>query len=78
MIDYNAILNRKEIEQKIIEDLNNFENNKDNNKFKRGFYIYGDTGIGKTSFVNNLLKSLDYDIILYNQDFVKLLLLIIF
>ena len=66
MIDYNAILNRKEIEQKIIEDLNNFENNKDNNKFKRGFYIYGDTGIGKTSFVNNLLKNLDYDIILYN------------
>ena len=66
MIDYNTILNRKEIEEKIKEDLNNFENNKYDNKFKRGFYIYGDTGIGKTSFVNNLLKSLDYDIILYN------------
>ena len=56
MIDYNTILNRKEIEEKIKEDLNNFENNKYDNKFKRGFYIYGDTGIGKTSFVNNLLK----------------------
>lgn len=66
MIDYNTILNRKDIEIKIKEDLNNFENNKDSNKFKRGFYIYGDTGIGKTCFVKNLLKSLGYDIIIYN------------
>ena len=66
MIDYNTILNRKDIETKIKEDLNNFENNKDSNKFKRGFYIYGDTGIGKTSFVKNLLKTLNYDIIIYN------------
>ena len=67
MIDYNVILNRKDIEDKIKQDLQNFEENKnDNNKYKRGFYIYGDTGIGKTVFIKNLLKELNYDTIIYN------------
>lgn len=67
MINYNLILNRKNIEDKIKQDLQNFEENKnDNNKYKRGFYIYGDTGIGKTVFIKNLLKELNYDTIIYN------------
>ena len=66
-MNYNVILNRKNIEDKIKQDLQNFEENKNNNnKYKRGFYIYGDTGIGKTIFIKNLLKELNYDIIIYN------------
>jgi DNA polymerase III delta prime subunit len=34
--------------------------------FKKGIYIYGDPGTGKTTFVTNILKELDYDIIKYD------------
>tara|TARA_Y100000992_G_C21274277_1_gene498958 strand:- start:4572 stop:5816 length:1245 start_codon:yes stop_codon:yes gene_type:complete len=66
MIDYNTLLDRNELKNQIINDIQNYESNKNSNKFKRGFYIYGDTGIGKTTFVHNILKELDYDVINYN------------
>ena len=52
-IKLNDILERNEIEIEIENILNNF--NKDE-KYKRGIYIYGDSGIGKTKFILNLLK----------------------
>lgn len=66
MIDYNDILNRNELKNKIINDVHNFESNKNDNKYKRGFYIYGNNGIGKSTFVKNILEELDYDIIQFN------------
>jgi len=33
---------------------------------KKGIYIYGDPGTGKTTFVINILKKLDYDVIKYD------------
>ena len=33
---------------------------------KKGLYIYGDPGSGKTTFITNILKELDYDIIKYD------------
>jgi len=65
-LDLNEILNRKEQEKYIKDILNNFEENKNNLLFKKGFYVYGDPGCGKTSFVTNILKELDYDIIHYD------------
>ena len=65
-IDFNLILNRNQIKEKIINLLNNFNNNKNNFSLKRGIYIYGAAGIGKTLFINNILKELNYDIVKYD------------
>jgi adenylate kinase family enzyme len=35
-------------------------------KTKRGIYIYGSPGSGKTRFVRDILKKLDYDVILFD------------
>ena len=71
MLDYNDILERTSIEENIKENLQEFENDKNSNKIKRGFYIYGEPGIGKTTFVKKILNKLDYDIIIYNASNIR-------
>ena len=61
----NEIINRTNTEKIVKDFLSNFDKNKNNN-IKRGIYIYGEQGCGKTQFVFNLLKILEYDIIKYN------------
>jgi replication factor C subunit 1 len=65
-IDLNKILNRNKIYDDIKSFLINFKNNKHNVLTKRGIYIYGNPGIGKTKFITDLLKKLDFDIIQYD------------
>ena len=65
-LNINKILNRYEQEKEIKKILSEFESNKNNLLFKKGIYIYGDPGTGKTSFVFNILKELNYDIIKYD------------
>jgi Cdc6-like AAA superfamily ATPase len=65
-IDLNLILNRNEIYKEIYDFLTIFKNNKNNVLTKRGIYIYGNPGIGKTTFIQNLLKDMNYDIIKYD------------
>ena len=65
-ININHILNREIHAQSIKDILLNFEKNKHTLTFKRGIYIYGDSGTGKTSFITNILKELDYDIVKYD------------
>ena len=65
-IDLNLLLNRNAEVDKIKSLLNEFESKKNDQTIKRGIFIYGDSGCGKTFFVNNILKSLDYDIIKYD------------
>lgn len=62
-LDLNKILNRKKEEKKLIDYLNYFEKNKHDLSTKRGMYIYGNSGVGKSRFVYDILKQLDYDII---------------
>lgn len=66
LLNINKILNRSENENAIKNILNNFELNKNNILFKKGIYIYGDPGSGKTTFITNILKELNYDIIKYD------------
>ena len=47
------MLNRDQIEKEMCEILRNFEKNHTNINFKKGFYIYGSSGVGKTTFVLN-------------------------
>ena len=70
-ININRILNREKEAEFIKEILVNFENNKQNLNFKRGIYIYGDSGTGKTSFIINILKELDYDMVKYDAGDVR-------
>jgi len=65
-IDFNNILNRKTIVENIKNFFKEFEINKNDLSFKRGIYIYGNPGTGKTVFIENLLKEINYDIIKYD------------
>ena len=65
-LNINNLLNREEESNKIKEILKSFELNKHNLATKKGIYIYGEPGSGKSSFINNILKELDYDVINYD------------
>ena len=54
-ININKLLNREEKANSIKEILLKFEQNKHDLLFKKGIYVYGDPGTGKTSFVTNIL-----------------------
>jgi len=65
-LNLNKILNREYIVKEITDILVSFEKNKNNLAYKRGIYIYGAPGSGKTNFVVNILNSLNYDVIKYD------------
>ena len=66
-IDFNKILNRELISKDIKNKLIEFQLNKNELLNKRGFYIYGKPGCGKTEFIMSILKQLDYDIIKFDS-----------
>lgn len=66
-----AILDRECIANGIKSILRDFDTRHTSLTYKKGIYIYGSPGCGKTSFVNNLLKELDYDIIQYDAGDVR-------
>ena len=65
-LNLNKILNREEQEKEIKKILKDFECNKNDLLFKKGIYVYGNPGTGKTLFVTNILKELNYDIVKYD------------
>ena len=68
---FNKILNRESITKEIVSFLTNFEKNKQDLSITRGIYIYGNSGIGKTYFIQKLLTSINYDIIGYNSSNIR-------
>jgi len=70
-LNINKLLNRKNQEKILMEYLNYFEDNKKLLSINRGVYIYGSPGTGKTYFVNEILKKMDYDIIKYDAGDVR-------
>jgi hypothetical protein len=67
----NIILNRENISNEIKHFLSNFRENLNNMNFKKGIYIYGSPGCGKTKFVMDLLNEMNYDIIKYDAGDVR-------
>ena len=65
-INHFNYLNRQDIIIKMKEILTNFDLNKNNPLFKKGIYIYGEPGTGKTNFVLQVLKEMNYDAICYD------------
>ena len=70
-IDFNNILHRKEIESSIISFLTNFKSSRNNLLNKRGIYLSGTPGVGKTEFITRLLKANNFDCVLYNASDVR-------
>jgi replication factor C subunit 1 len=67
----NEILNRKQISNEIKQILHNFKEKCKDINFKKGIYIYGSPGCGKTKFVIELLNEMNYDIIKYDAGDVR-------
>ena len=65
-INFNKYFNRDKIANNLKNKLIAFEKNKYDLLQKRGFYVYGNPGTGKTTFVKNILKELNYDIITFD------------
>jgi len=65
-IKINEVLDRNGIYNEIKNILTSFDENCSTITFKKGIYIYGKPGCGKTFFIMNLLKELNYDIIKYD------------
>tara|TARA_B110000003_G_scaffold130081_1_gene132085 strand:+ start:5781 stop:7070 length:1290 start_codon:yes stop_codon:yes gene_type:complete len=70
-LNMNQLLNRLNEEKTIKDALIDFEKNKSNLLTKRGLYIYGSPGSGKSQFVEKILKDLDYDIIKFDAGDVR-------
>tara|TARA_Y100000389_G_scaffold9034_1_gene8462 strand:- start:46 stop:1452 length:1407 start_codon:yes stop_codon:yes gene_type:complete len=67
----NKILERENIENKILDFLDNFQENCKKKNFSKCLYIHGEHGIGKTSFILNLLKSNNYDVLYYDNTYIR-------
>ena len=67
----NTILNRTKIEKNICDLLVSFDKYYNDINFKKGFYIYGTPGSGKTKFVEKLLTKMDYDIVKYDASDIR-------
>lgn len=68
-LNINKLLDRENIRDDIIKHLELLNIN--DKLTKRGFYIYGNSGVGKTQFIINLLNELDYDIIYYDASDIR-------
>ena len=68
---FNNIFEREQIANDIKNILLSFDSNCKNLNFKKGIYIYGSPGSGKTQFVMNLLTEMNYDIIKYDAGDVR-------
>jgi DNA polymerase III delta prime subunit len=65
-LNLNKLLNREDDANKMRDILNTFQLTKHDLTSKKGIYIYGDPGSGKTTFVTNILNEIGYDIIKYD------------
>ena len=70
-IKLNEILNRTNEENMMKQVLRQFEENKNDTTIKRNIYVYGSSGIGKTEFVFNILKQMNYDIVKYDASDIR-------
>ena len=67
----NQILDREHTSNEIKHFLKNFESQCKLVTFKKGIYLYGKPGSGKTKFITDILKEMDYDVIRYDAGDVR-------
>jgi len=70
-IQLNTIFERDKIANEIKKIILDFDEKCNDLTYKKGIYIYGAPGSGKTTFIMNLLKEINYDIIKYDAGDVR-------
>ena len=70
-MNFDSILERTSLIKEIIDFLHHFETNKTNDLTKRGIYIYGYTGVGKSHLISSVLEKLNYDTIQFDAGDVR-------
>jgi DNA polymerase III delta prime subunit len=65
-LNFIEILNRNECKEKMKTALKEFQDNKTDKLQKRGIYIYGAPGSGKTMFAEQILREEGYDVVKYD------------
>jgi len=65
------ILDREKTANELKQLLLDFDKNRNNINYKKGFYVYGSPGCGKTHFVTQVLTELNYDVIKYDAGDVR-------
>lgn len=65
-VDYMSLLGREKVALKMREALLSFNTNSADLLQKRGIYVYGAPGTGKTRFVKRVLAELGYDVVHYD------------
>jgi len=59
-------LDRSDTASQIVHILESFDEQCNNVQFKRGIYLYGSSGCGKTFFMMDILRRMNYDVIKYD------------
>jgi DNA polymerase III delta prime subunit len=70
-LNINNLLEREDSSDKIKNFLKTFELEKKNPLITKGIYVYGEPGTGKTTFVMNLLKEMNYDVVKFDAGDVR-------
>ena len=65
-LNMNQLLNRQQDANLVKQILIDFQSNKHNLSIKRGIYLYGEPGSGKTTFITQILNELNYDIVKFD------------
>lgn len=65
-IDINTLFHRNEIVENIKNVLSEFDTRCNDLSYKKGIYLYGSPGSGKTYFITHILNELGFDIIKYD------------
>lgn len=69
---YFNVFNREKTDKEIEDFLEIFYKNSYDSNIKRGVYLYGKHGIGKTAYIENILKNNNYEMLRFNaSDFSK-------
>jgi DNA polymerase III delta prime subunit len=71
LYNLNEIFDRDAIANEIKQHMLEYETRITNIQYKKGIYIYGTPGSGKTEFICRLLKDLNYDMIKYDAGDVR-------
>jgi Cdc6-like AAA superfamily ATPase len=71
MYNFTPLLERTVIKNEISSFLKYFDENKTKTDIKRSLWVYGSSGVGKTSLIKETLKELNYDIIYYNSAHIR-------
>lgn len=69
--EFNEILGRTEIANQIADFLSRFQEIRQDIEQKKGIYLYGASGIGKTQFILSIVRKMGYDPILYDAGDVR-------